>query len=270
MVRRCGPTLFHLETDVELPAVMIHHVMALPRLHTWRAYGNLLPATPTPSSEARAYLPALRSLALAATNTYDWVVFLASSHPTLTAVRLTLTQLDLSGHHAVDPALISQVCAFTGLTHLNVGCSCPTDRCVFTLTDDDLSNLSLTLPHLEWLMLGHQCDKNACTTTFRSLLFLSARCPSLMFIAVHFNTAQITRDIRSLFETRDPSIKQLRESSTRCQVVTFSVSQTPLSLVGSDELEVVKRAFLNVFPQLRAISRRRGRTWQYLTEALKK
>ena len=270
MAQRCGPTLTHLETDVEPSTVMVHHLMGFPNLHTWCAYGDLLPATPTPSSEATTYLPALRSLALAATNTYDWVVFLASSHPTVTPVRSTLTDLNLSGHHAVDPALISQVCAFTGLTHLNVGCSCPKDQCDFSLGDDDLSNLSLALPRLEWLMLGHQCDKNACKTTFRSLLFLSARCPSLVFIAVHFNTLRIAKDIQSLFEAGDPSIKQLRESPTRCQVVTFSVSQTPLSLVGTDELEVVKRGFLNVFPRLRGISRRYGRTWQCLTEALGK
>jgi len=270
MAQRCGPTLTHFESDVELSAVMIHHVMGLPNLDTWRVCGDLFPAPLPPSSETATYLPALRSLAMAATNTYDWVVFLASSHPTVTAVPLTLTKLNLSGNHAVDPTLISKVCAFTNLTHLNVWCSCPNDRCVFALTDDDLSNLSLKLPRLEWLMLGHQCDKNTCKTTFKSLLFLSARCPSLTFIAVHFNTVQITNDIRSLFETKDPSTRELRESPTRCQVVTFSVSRTPLFLVGSDELEVVKKAFLNVFPRLRGVSRRYGRTWQYLTESLEK
>lgn len=270
MAQRCGPTLTHLETDLEPSTVMVRHVMRLPNLRTWRAYGNLLPATFTPSPEAPTYLPALRSLAFAATNTYDWIIFLASSHPTMTLVRSTLTNLNLSGHHDVDPALISQVCAFTSLTDLNVWCTCPQDRCVFALTDDDLSNLSLALPRLESLMLGHQCDKNACKTTFRSLLFLSARCPNLAFIAVHFNTEQITNDIRSLFETEDPSLKELRECPTRCQVVTFSVSKTPLSLAGSDELQVVKRGFLNVFPRLRGISRKYGRTWQCLTDALEK
>ena len=270
MSRRCGSIMTHLETDLELSTAMIRHVMGLPNLRTWRAYGNLLPAPLTPPSEATTYLPALSSLALAVTNTYDWVAFLASSRSTITTVRSTLTNLDLSGDHAVDPALISQVCAFANLVHLNVRASCPRDHCVFALTDDDLSNLSLALPRLECLMLGHQCGKNACRTTFRSLLFLSARCPSLAFIAIHFNTVQITDDIRSLFEAEDPSIKELRESPRRCQVVTFSVFKTPLSLVGPDELEVVKRGFLNVFPRLRGISRHYGRTWKYLMDALEK
>ena len=270
MAQRCGPTLGHLETDLELSAVLINHVMSLPNLHTCRLYGNLLPSTLTLLPNATTYLPALRSLALSATNSYQWLVFLASSHLTVTALRSTLTNLDLSGHPTADPDLISHVCTFKNLTHLNVWCSCPQDRCVFALTDEDLSDLSLALPRLEWLMLGHQCGKNTCKTTFRSLLFLSVRCPSLVFIAVHFNTSQITNDIRSLFETEDPSIRRLRESPSRCQVATFSVSKTPLSLVGSDELEVVKKAFLNVFPQLRGISRRHGRTWQYLTDALEK
>jgi hypothetical protein len=271
-IRRCGRTLTHLEIDMELPTVTTHQVMQLPNLRTWGVYRSLLPTTLTPSSETTTYLPALRSLVLTATNAYDWIVFLASSLPMVNGIRSTLTELylSLSGRHAVDPTLLSQICAFTNLTRLDVGCSCPEDECTFALADDDLSHLSLTLPRLEWLMLGHQCDKNTCETTFRSLLFLSARCPKLAFISVHFNTAQIAQDIKSLFETGDPRVKELRDSPTRCQIGTFSVFQTPLSLKGSDEFEVVKRGFLNVFPQLREISRRYGRTWQNLTEALKK
>lgn len=267
-IQRCGQALAHLEVDVELSSVAIHHVMQLPNLRTWKVYRSLLPATLAPLSET-PYLPALRLLALSATNTYDWIVFLASSFPTVNGVRSTLTELNLGGSHVVDPALFSQICAFTNLTRLDVGCSCPKEECSFALTDDDLSRLSMSLPRLERLMLGHQCDKNTCKTTFESLLFLSARCPKLAFISIHFNTVQIAQDIRSLFETGDPGVKELRDSPTRCQITTFSVDQTPLSLKGLDELDVVKRGFLNVFPQLRVISRRYGRTWQSLTEALR-
>ncbi|KAF9652134.1 hypothetical protein BDM02DRAFT_3183860 [Thelephora ganbajun] len=269
MIRRCGQTLVYLKIDVELPAVTIQRVMRLPNLRTWEVHRSLLPATLTSCSEA-TYLPALRSLALSATNTYDWVIFLTSSYPTVDAVRSTLTELNLNDHCAVDPILIAQICVFTNLTRLEVGWSCPEDRCTFALADDDLSRLSLTLPRLEWLTLGHQCDKNTCRTTFRSLLFLSARCPRLTSILIHFNTMQITQDIRSLFETTNPGIKELWDSPTRCQIETFSVFETPLSLKGSDELDVVKRGFLNVFPRLRNIARRCGRTWQCLTEALEK
>lgn len=271
-IQRCGRMLTHLEIDMELPAVTIHRVMQLPNLHTLGVYRSLLPATLTPSSDTTTYLPALRSLVLTATDAYDWIVFLASSFPMVNGIRSTLTELhlSLSGRHAVDPTLLSQICAFTNLTRLDVGCSCPEDECTFSLADEDLSHLSLALPRLEWLMLGHQCDKNTCETTFRSLLFLSARCPKLTSISVHFNTAQIAQDIKSLFETGDPMVKELRDSPTRCQIGTFSVFQTPLSLKGLDEFEVVKSGFLNVFPQLREISRRYGRTWQNLTEALRK
>lgn len=269
-VHRCGPILTHLEIDVELPAVMTHHVTELPKLRTWKVHGNLPPATHAPSSEAATCLPAISSLALAATNSHDWVTFLTAPHPKMTAVRSTLTDLDLSDHPNVNPTFIAQVCVFTNLTRLNVGSSCPDNRCAFTLTDGDMSDLSLTLPRLEWLMLGHPCDRNTCRTTVKSLLFLSARCPSLEFISIHFNTVQIVQDIRSLFETADSSVRELRESSTRCRAATLSVSQTPLPLAGSDELEVVKRGFLEIFPQLRGISRKYGRTWRCLTEALGK
>ena len=268
-IQRCGRTLGHLEIDVELSNVTIHHAMQLPNLHTWRICRSVLPTTLIPSPEETTHLPALRSLALSAME-YDWVVFLASSYPAVNGIRSTLTELNLSGHHAVNPALIDQICLFTNLMRLDVDLSCPEDECVFDLGDEDLSRLSVALPRLEWLMLGHQCDKNTCKTTFRSLLFLSARCPKLTFLSIHFNTVEIARDIDSLFETGDPGVKGLWDSPMRCKLGTFSVSQTPLTLKGPDELDVVKRGFLNVFPQLREISRRYGRTWQSLTEALRK
>lgn len=269
-IQRCGQRLTHLEIDAELPTVTTHYAMQLPNLRTWAVRRSLLPTTLTQSSEATTYLPAIHSLALSATNPYDWIIFLTSSSPTVNTVRSTLTELNLSGPRAVDPTILAKICVLTNLTRLDVECSCPEDECTFALTDDDLSNLSFALPRLEWLMLGHQCDKNTCKTTFRSLLFLSARCPKLAFISLHFNTVQIAQDIKSLFETADPGVKELRDSPTRCKIGTFSVYQTPLSLKGSDELDVVKRGFLNVFPRLREIARRYGRTWQSITEALRK
>jgi len=269
-IQRCGQRLEHLEIDVELSDVTTYHIMQLQNLGTWRFSRSSLPATLAGSSEITTYLPALHSLALSVPDTNDWVTFLASSCPTVNGLRSTLTELNLRGHHATGPTLIAQICVFKNLTRLDVGWSCPEDECAFALTDDDLSHLSLALPRLEWLMLGHQCDKNTCRATFRSLLFLSARCPELAFLSVHFNTAMIARDIESLFETGDPGVKELRDSPTRCQIGTLSVSKTPLPLGGSDELDVVKRGFLNVFPQLREISRMYGRAWQSLTEALKR
>lgn len=270
MIRRCGQTLTHLEIDVELPAVTVHRAMRLPNLRTWKVHRSSPPATFSPSSETTTHLPALRSLALSATNAYDWAVFLASSYPTVDGVRSTLTELNLSDNYAVTPTLIAQICVFKNLTRLDAGYSCPKHECAFTLADDDLSRLSLALPRLEWLMLGRQCDKNTCRTTFRSLLFLSARCPKLAFISIHFNTIQIAQDIKSLFETEDSGVKELRDSPTRCHIGTFSVYRTPLFLEGLEELDVVKRGFSNVFPRLREIARRCGRTWQSLTEVLRK
>ena len=268
-IQRCGQTLEHLEIDVELSGVTIHHVMRLPNLGTWSLSRSSFP-TIAGSSETTTYLPTLHSLALSFIDTHDWVTFLASSSPTVNGLRSTLTELNLRGHHAVNTTLIAQICVFKNLTRLDVGWSCPEDECAFALTDDDLSHLSLALSRLEWLMLGHQCDKNTCRATFKSLLFLSARCPKLTFLSIHFNTVKIARDIESLFETGDPGVKELRDSPTRCQIGTLSVFKTPLPLGGSDELDVVKRGFLNVFPQLREIARRYGRAWQSLTEALRK
>ena len=269
-IQRCGRTLQHLEVDVELSGVTIHHVMRLPHLGTWSLSQSPLPPTLEGSSETTPYLPALHSFALSVADTYDWIAFLASPYQTVTGLRSTLTELNLRGHHAVNPTLIAHICVFKNLIRLDVGWSCPEDECAFALRDDDLSHLSLALPRLEWLMLGHQCDKNTCMATFRSLLFLSARCPKLAFLSIHFNTARIVRDIESLFEAGDPGVKELWDSPTRCQIGTLSVSKTPLPLGGSDELDVVKRGFLNVFPQLREIARRYGRAWQSLTEALGK
>ena len=157
MIQRCGRTLTNLEIDMELPAATIHQAMELQNLRTWGVYRSLLPAILTPSPEITTYLPALRSLSLSATDAYDWIVFLASSFPMVKPVRSTLTELylSLSGHHAVNPTLLSQICVFTNLTRLDVGCFCPADECTFSLSDDDLSHLSLALPQLELLTLGH-------------------------------------------------------------------------------------------------------------------
>lgn len=270
IIQRCGQTLTHLEIDTELPDATVHRVMELPNLRTWNIYRSPLPATLTPSSDTTMYLPALHSLALSVASTYDWVAFLASSYPALNGIHSTLTELNLRGHYPVNPALIAQICAFKNLTRLAVGWFCPYEECGFTVADDDLSHLSLALPRLELLMLGHQCNKNTCRTTFRSLLFLSARCPKLASLSIHFNTMKIAQDVESIFETGDPVIKELRESPTRCRVGTLAVARTPLSLEGSNEFDVVKKGFLNVFPQLRDISRERGRAWQCLTEVLRK
>ena len=268
-IQRCGRSLAHLEIDVELSGVSIHRVMQLPNLATWKVHQSPFPAIPTGPYETTTYLPALHSLALSCADAYDWITFLASPYPSVNGLHSTLTELNLRGHHAVNPTLITHICVFKNLTHLDVGWSCPEDECAFALTDDDLSQLSLALPRLEWLMLGHQCDKNTCKATFRSLLFLSARCPKLAFLSIHFNTMKIAQDIKSLFETGDPGVKELRDSPTRCQIGTLSVSKTPLPLTGSDELVVLKRGFLNVFPRLREIARRYERAWQSLTEALR-
>lgn len=263
-IQQCRRTLARLEIDVELPTVAIHHAMQLPNLCTWRIHQSSLPDTLTPFSETTAYLPSIRSLTLSATNTHDWVIFLASSFPAVNDIRSTLTELNLSGRHTLDQTLLTQICAFTSLRRLDVGSSCPPEGCVFSLDDGDLSHLSLALPQLESLMLGHQCDKNTCRTTFRSLLFLSARCPNLALASIHFNTLQLAQDIKSLFGTEDPGLKELRDSPTRCRIRTFAV-QTPLSLNGPDELALVKNGFLNVFPQLKEITGRYRRTWQGLT-----
>ena len=262
-IQQCGRTLARLEVDVELPTLAIHHAMQLPNLCTWKIHQSSLPDTLTPFSETTTYLPSIRSLTLSATNTHDWVIFLASSFPAVNDIRSTLTELNI--RHTLDQTLLTQICAFTSLRRLDVGSSCPEEGCVFSLDDGDISNLSLALPHLESLMLGQQCDKNMCRTTFRSLLFLSARCPNLLFASVHFNTLQIAQDVKSIFETEDSGLKELRDSPTRCQIGTFSVHQTPLSLKGPDELDVVKKGFLNVFPQLKEITGRYRRSWKTLT-----
>ena len=154
-IQRCGQTLTRLEVDTGLSNVTIQRVMRLPNLHTLRASRSLLSTTLPPSSES-AYSPVLRSLALTVANPCDWVIFLADPHPIANGVRSTLSELKLRGHQIASPTLISKICFFRNLTRLDGWWFCHSYKCDFALTDEDLSRLSLGLPRLERLMLGHQ------------------------------------------------------------------------------------------------------------------
>jgi len=263
MVLRCGLALNYLSAGVELSEQAVLHVMQLPHLHTLKLAHESPPDTTNLSLQDTIVFPSVRSLTLATPTTHAWLPFLNDlrwRHPTTTAtggsdhsqvqigIHSTLEELYCGFGEAPKRAIVKQALAFRNLTTLEVGQFCPGDRCSFDLTDNDVTAITKALPQLRKLLLGHPCWLNACQTTFRSLLTLSANCVELMELIVHFNTIDIVDDVKSLLETEDPDIRKLRDGP-RCGVTSLPVFMTPLA-VDKPDTDLLAKGFLFVFPAL--------------------
>ena len=286
MVLRCGPALNYLNAGVELSEQAILHVLELPNLHTLKLTHELLPEfSAILSLQDTTVFPALKSLTLASPTTHAWLPFLNDllwRHPTVTATRrpgqpqsqigihATLRELSCWCGEVPKRLIVKQAFAFWNLTTLEVGRFCPAEGCSFDLTDDDITTLTKALPHMQTLLLGHPCWLNTCQTTFKSLLVLSAGCVELTELIIHFNTANIVEDVKSLLESEDPDIQKLGKGP-RCSVAALPVFLTPLA-VGKPDAEVLAKGFTYVFPTLesvRPISRGAGSSaWLCVTAAI--
>ena len=264
MILRCGPALSCLNAGVELSDQAVLHIIQLPHLLTLKLTHEPPPdITDIISLQDTIVLPSLRSLTLASATSHAWLPLLNDllwRHPAATAIRgLGQSQYEIGIHSTLEElhcccgegpkwTTVKHALAFENLTILEVGWSCPIDACSFDLTDDDVTTITKTLPRIRKLLLGHPCWMNSCQTTFRSMLALSANCVQLTELVIHFNTANIVEDVKSLLETEDPDVQTLRKGP-RCRVTNFTVPPVPPAV---DDLgtEVLAKGFLFVFPAL--------------------
>ena len=112
----------------------------------------------------------------------------------------------------IDDTTTTSVQIFRNLVDLRLEDHCHDEddegQCAFKLSDDDVAKLSMDLPHLESLLLGHACHENTCATTVACLLPLSFHCLKLQQLEVHFNTLNIINDLKNVSE--DPRFQELR------------------------------------------------------------
>ena len=115
--------------------------------------------------------------------------------------------------------------------------------CAFHLTDDDMENLTATLPQLKTLQLGNPCDLNSCDTTVASLLSISVHCLDLTSLQTHFSTRAIVSDMQRLLDGGAECDK------SKCRLRELIVGSSPLE-VGREDIEIVAMGFKAIFPCL--------------------
>ena len=107
---------------------------------------------------------------------------IGTSHPSITK---TLKSLECPDDTIVDSTLVSSIIEFRNLVTLEVQVNCSSvGACIFQLTDDDMENLAIALPHLESLRLGKPCIFDTCKTTVAATT-----------VKVHEKTPVFTRGI---------------------------------------------------------------------------
>ena len=259
VILRCGPSFTEYNAPIPLSNAALHHLIHLPHLHTWHIHGP--PPTYTTSSlplvfpplrkltlgegAARGWLPLLRRLEDGASTTQG-VTPLSKAKESLKVLNVD----DMFGVD-IDPSFVSTIQCFRNLVDLNIDDHCPDqddrDGCIFKLSDDNITELAMTLTQLKLLHLGRTCSKNTCLTTIACLLPISVHCSKLEKLMIHFNTTNIVDDSRNILE--DPRFQQLR-SRPKCLLKSLTVYRTPLEIDESD-LETVAKGMIDIFPSLR-------------------
>ena len=103
--------------------------------------------------------------------------------------------------------------------------------CVFKLNNDNVSELVMALPRLDFLLLGYPCNKNTCATTVACLLPISVHCAGLQSPEIHFNTTNIVDDLENISE--DPRFQELRFLQ-KCALSCLEVHEIPLTIDESE------------------------------------
>ena len=146
----------------------------------------------------------------------------------------------------IDPSFTSVIKTFRNLIYLDVTTACHDSQCIFNLNNDDVAELAMALPRLEFLLLGYLCDKNTCATTVACLLQLSVHCARLESLEIHFNTTNIVDDLKNVSE--DPRFQELH-SLQKCALSCLDVHTLPLTLDKS-EFKTVACGMTAIFPNL--------------------
>ena len=122
------------------------------------------------------------------------------------------------------------------------------DPCIFQLTDDDMENLAIALPHLESLRLGKSCIFDTCKTTVAALMSISVHCMGLTVLETHFNTLEIVRDLQWVLD------RGAGRDDAKCRVSNLPVGG--LSVEAQKSIETVVMGLKVIFPCLRNLVNR--------------
>ena len=260
IVLRCGSSLTELVSRAPLSDVAINHLIQLPNLHTWLTEG---PPPIFPPSSLAPVLPPLVHLTLWDSDACGWLPLFqrlerdapaAHGSTPLSRMKGSLRSLNVENlfDPVIDASFTSTVQMFHNLISLDVASRCPDGngdgdgQCGFELNNDNVAELTMALPQLECLVLGHPCSVNTCATTVACLLQISAYCIKLRRLEIHFNTENIIDDLKNISE--DPQFQTLH-LLPKCTLSFFNLYRIPLTVDGPD-IETVARGMVAIFPSL--------------------
>ncbi|KAF9648204.1 hypothetical protein BDM02DRAFT_3129189 [Thelephora ganbajun] len=270
MIRRCGDSLRVLSIPIPLGEAAVCHILRLKHLRIWDRVCSLPPATLPPS----ATFPPLQTLILNRKEAYGWISRLARRERGISdahdgsleyaGLQATLKRLGFCESVPIDATFISPFSLLPNLVILYIRLNCwEVVGCAFSLTNRDIVQLSAALPRLEALDLGPPCPANTCLTTISCFLALSVHCRGLYNSRIHFNTANLVNDIRSLLE--DPYFRELRSLPTRCSLKFFFAGSLPFPPGTSDEdVTTIAAGLIDIFPSILSILSHDSPGWMLL------
>jgi len=279
LLLHCGPSLTKFACRAPLSDAAINHLVHLPNLHSWTT-NSPPPNYSTSPLPVPLGFPPLTQFTLGGDSARGWISLfgrLATGVPCvggttpLSKTRESLETLNIIKfpNPIIDVSVVSPIQIFHNLAFLNVVANC-VDRdddgqCTFELNDDDIARLTMALPRLTFLRLGHPCSKNTCATTIACLLSISVHCLELKSLWIHFNTRDIVEDFKSV--STDPRFEQLR-SLPRCPLSRLEVWRVPLTL-DEPGFEVVVNGVIDIFPSLEFCNGLE-RAWEGVSERISK
>ena len=253
-ILRCGPCLTTLLVPMPLSDAAVQHIMQLPKLTTWKAWNGPPRVSNLPRPDTFLQLEILD---LHTHESLKWLpLFEATGRGTSSGQDLhaqshrgpgrKLISLTIWVEVSVDVAFISTIKLFHRLANLKLCMVCFSPLgCAFSLTDDDIAEVTAALPNLEVARFGDICYANSCRTTVSSLLYFSTRCKNLEFLQIHFNTANLRDDLERLSVDPRPYDPDLAPGRR----VTLILSEAPISISEGD-VGPVLAGFLRIFPSL--------------------
>ena len=258
VIQRCGSSLRVLDVPVPLGDAAVRHLSRLKNLKVWSSIWSPPPAG-TPSTSTA--FPSLSALVFSRKTAYGWIPWLTqrgrgssdAQDGYLEHAKSNIAHLVFWEPVLIDATFVSPFRHFPNLVTLEVESGCRVmPGCSFSLTDQNVMELSNSLPLLEELHLGTQCSRNASHVTVASFLALSARCKDLRSLWIHFNARNLAEDFRLLSE--DPALRELRLLPTRCPLDFFDAGESSFpSGVSDDDVTTIAKGFLDIFPSLISI-----------------
>ena len=122
----------------------------------------------------------------------------------------------------------------------------------FSLTNEDVAQLSTVLPRLEILDFGVPCFNNTCRTTISCLLALSVHYKGLLESSIHFNTINLVNDVQTLSE--DSDFRDLHSPPTRYSLNYIFAGDLLFPAGTSDEdITTIAMGLINIFPPLSCV-----------------